>query len=295
MSSLARSAFTASHDGLRLHYLDFACAAAADRLPVVCLPGLTRSAEDFRALGAELAHASKTPRRVVALDYRGRGLSDHDPDWTHYSFAIERQDLLAVLAAAGIARAHFVGTSRGGLHIFGLATSQRPLIAAAVLNDIGPVIEPAGLARIKSYVGQSAAPTSYEDAIARLQIGAGRDFTSLTHAQWRFFAETTYGTDEANLGLRYDPQLARLLDSLDLTKPAPDMWAAFDSLAGGPVLTIRGAASDILSVETFDAMVGRWPQSQGLTIEGQGHAPLLADQAILRVIDSFLSEADRTA
>ena len=293
MSAHAVSHFYKASDGLRLHVRDFAPSRDEGRTPAVCLPGLTRGAGDFEVLATALAQASDTPRRVLAFDYRGRGLSEHDKDWRHYDFATERADFTGWLAGNGISAAHFIGTSRGGLHIMGLATTMRSLVRAAVLNDIGPVLEPQGLLRIKGYVGIAATPMSLEDAVAMLKRGAGAMFTGLSDAEWELFATTTFGSDAKNLRLRYDPNLAHTLDDFDLTKPLPDIWHQFDALKGAPVLTIRGANSDLLSEATLQAMAARWRASETLTIPGQGHAPLLADPQTTSRIDLFLAAADR--
>ena len=294
MSCELESRFSTARDGLVLHYLDARPDAETSAAVAVCLPGLARTADDFKPLMRMLAERSATPRRVLAFDYRGRGLSDFDPDWRHYDLETERRDFLDILDRLGIESAHFIGTSRGGLHVFGLATNRRAMIRGVVLNDIGPVIELDGLTRIKGYVGKVVAPRSFDDAIESLKTGGGKHFDGLSAAEWRYFAETTFGCNEATLAVRYDPQLCRTLDALDLTRPLPQSWNLFDKLAGAPVLTIRGAKSDLLSVETFQAMGRRWAASETTTVPGQGHAPLLAEEATLERIDAFLTNADRT-
>ncbi len=292
MTGTVESRFYTSDDGLTLHAFDYQPSQDHGRLPAVCLAGLTRGGVDFATLGRTLAFASATPRRVLAFDYRGRGLSDHDPDWTHYDLATERADLLQGLARLGVQNAHFVGTSRGGLHIMAMAPTHRAMIASAVFNDIGPVLEPAGLRRIKSYVGRQVAPASFDQAIKLMKVGSAVDFDGLSPAEWRIFAATTFGEDETALRLRYDPQIARTLDAFDLDKPLPDSWALFDRLRDLPVLTLRGANSDLLSPDTLAAMGRRWPRSQTMIVPGQGHAPILADDASTARIDAFLREAD---
>lgn len=282
-----------SRDGLQLHGRDIAPTRDAGRPPVVCLAGLTRSAADFERLARALADHPAAPRRVVALDYRGRGGSQWDRDGSGYTLATERDDILAALARCEIAHAHFVGTSRGGLHIMALAASEHAsIIRAAVLNDIGPRLEADGLARIKGYVGQMVRPASLDEAVKLLKIGAGQHFDALSPDEWRVFATTTFGEDESDLHLRYDPALARTLDAFDLTKPLPESWDAFDALRPRPVLTIRGTRSDLLSDQTLAEMAGRWPASQALRVAGQGHAPLLADAATIDAVASFLARAD---
>lgn len=287
-----QSRFYAAPDGLRLHCLDFTPSRDVGALPVVCLPGLTRGAGDFMRLGRALAFEADRPRRVVAFDYRGRGRSDHDADWRHYDIPTERADVLAGLARDGIERAHFIGTSRGGLHAMALAPTHRAMIASVILNDIGPVLEPAGLARIKGYIGVMAKPRDIEEAIALLKAGAGRHFVGLSPEEWRVFATTTFGDSNDDLRLRYDPQVARTLDALDLDKPLPDSWHLFDALNGLPVLTIRGEHSDLLSPQTLEMMAARWPGSETMVVAGQGHAPLLADAPSISRIAAFLASAD---
>ena len=285
------SRFYTAPDGLRLHLRDYD-PSAASLPPLVCLAGLTRSADDFDPLARKLAFCSATPRRVIAMDYRGRGPSEHDPDWRHYDLATERSDILAGLDVCGIDQAHILGTSRGGLHIMAMAAAHRTLMRSVVLNDIGPVLEPAGLARIKSYVGKTVHPRDLGEAIQLLKTGAGLHFTALTADEWRLFATTTFGTDAAHLGLRYDPELAHVLDGFDLDKPLPALWDQFDALHGLPVLTIRGENSDLLSVETTAAMAQRWGGCDSFTVPGQGHAPLLADDRSIARIEAFLALND---
>ena len=147
---------------LRLHARCYG-RRSAPALPVVCLPGLARTAADFDALGEALAGDASRPRRVIALDYRGRGQSEYDRDPANYNFQVELADVLAVIAALDAARAIFVGTSRGGILAMLLAAVRPTAIAGCVLNDIGPVIEPKGLMRIKGYVGKLPQPRSFEE------------------------------------------------------------------------------------------------------------------------------------
>ena len=284
-----------SGDGLRLSLVDHRPSRDDVRLPAVCLAGLTRSAADFGPLARALAGDPAAPRRVIAFDYRGRGESDHDTDWRYYDLATERDDFLRGLAMLGIERAHFIGTSRGGLHVMALAATHAAMIASAVYNDIGPVIEPQGLLRIKGYVGKAAAPADFAEAITLLRQGAAATFDGLTPEEWRHFAVTTFGEDESNLRLRYDPALARTLDAFDLTSPLPESWDLFDHLRGKPVLTLRGAHSDLLSSETVAAMEARWPGCETMIVAGQGHTPLLADDPSIERVRSFLLRADDAA
>ena len=251
--------FVSAPDGLRLHARCYGPSARADTLPVVCLPGLARTAEDFDVLADALARDITHPRRVVALDYRGRGLSDYDPNATHYAVQVELADVLAVVAALDVMPAIFIGTSRGGILAMLLAAVRPTAIAGVVLNDIGPVIEPQGLMRIKGYVGKLPQPASFEEAAEILRRLFGAQFPKLTAEDWLANARRTFKDDNGRLVTTYDPKLASTLNEITLEKPLPTLWKEFDALAGVPVMVIRGALSDILSAETVAAMRARHP------------------------------------
>ena len=257
--------------------------------PVVCLPGLARTAADFDALAQRLAVGG---RFVAALDYRGRGLSDYDADWRNYSIAVENCDLRSLLDAAGIARAIFVGTSRGGLHVMALAAERPQLLAGAVLNDIGPVIEPAGLARIRSYVGKLPKPASWPDAAALFKGLFRAQFPAPEDRDWETYARGTLVEKDGELVPAYDPRLSLTLEEIAPRAPTPDAWALFDRLSGVPLLAIRGANSDLLSPATLEAMASRHPRCETLVVPGQGHAPLLLDEPTQSVIERFVAKIE---
>lgn len=284
---MPESRFYTSTDGLKLHIRDWGSPSAA--LPVVCLPGLTRNHTDFEAVAQRLS----TTRRVVAFDYRGRGLSDRDADWTHYDLLVENADILAGLTSFNIAQAIIIGTSRGGLHSLLFTLTRPTLMRGLVLNDIGPVIENEGLKRIRSYVGKVARPQSWEDAVTIAKRVMGAHFTTLSEDDWLAYARGTFTeTADGPFELSYDPALMKGLEALDLDKPFPTLWPQFDALATLPVLTIRGEHSDLLSPATLAEMAARHPRFSSLTVPGQGHAPLLRDEQSLRRISDFISEID---
>lgn len=290
------SRFYTSADGLTLHARDYG-PADSRALPVVCLPGLARTAADFDVLARRLAAGGPAApaRRVLALDYRGRGLSDWDPDWHHYDIAVEHGDILAVLAGAGIESAAFVGTSRGGLHVMVLATQKPALLRAAVLNDIGPVVENEGLRRISGYVGKLPQPASWAEAAALFRSMNGARFPALSEADWDAYAHLTLQEKDGRLVARYDPALMKTFEGVDLDKPGPTLWPQFDALAPIPLLVIRGANSDLLSQATFEEMARRHEGAEALLVPGQGHAPLLLDAPTVSQIVGFIARADAGA
>lgn len=286
------SRYFSASDGLKLHVRDYG-SPLDPGIPVVCLPGLTRNSADFGPLASALAKGLPGERRrVLALDYRGRGLSDYDRDWTNYTLEVENEDLLSVLTAAEIERAIFVGTSRGGLHAMLLAAARPAAIHAVVLNDIGPVVEPRGMARIRSYVGRTPAPRSTADAVDLLKRLMSEQFSSLDEADWTAYAKITFMDSLGRFGMRYDPKLLKPLQSLDLEQPLPDYWAQFDGLRNAPLLILRGENSDVLSVSTLNEMSRRHRGCEIHVVEGQGHPPLLLDPESIERIRGFVAKTD---
>jgi pimeloyl-ACP methyl ester carboxylesterase len=286
------SRFLSAADGLRLHLRDYG-PRFAPALPVICLPGLARTAADFDWLARALASgAAAKQRRVLALDYRGRGESEWDRDPSNYSMGVENADILTMLAALEISEAIVIGTSRGGLHVMMLAATRPTLLRGVVLNDIGPKIESEGLLRIRGYVGKLPQPRSIADAVDMFKEMAGQQFPALSDADWKIFAELTFADKNGQLVPRYDKKLAHSLKGFDIEQPLPTLWPQFAGLADIPILAIRGELSDILSEETLSEMQARHPSCQIYRVKGQGHAPLLIDDASIQKIAEFIAQID---
>ena len=284
--------FVSAMDGLRLHVREWPC-PSSDAVPLVCLPGLARTAGDFDTIAAAIATGRGCePRRVVALDYRGRGLSDRDKDWKNYDIFVENKDILTTLDAVGIEEAAFLGTSRGGLHIMVLAATRPGILRRAIFNDIGPVIEAKGLARIRGYVGKLPAPKSWDDAVDLCRGIMSAQFTGLSEDDWMAYAKLTFEEEKGAFVPRYDPRLTRQLELLDLDVPLPQLWPQYAGLQHVPLLAIRGENSDLLSPETLKQMAEKHPACQTYVVPGQGHAPLLLDEASIARVAAFLAEGD---
>jgi pimeloyl-ACP methyl ester carboxylesterase len=259
---------------------------------VVCLPGLARTGADFHDLARVLAVDTGTPRRVLALDYRGRGASEYDRDPTNYNLAVELADVIAVLTALEVAPAVFIGTSRGGILTMLLAAARPMLVAGAVLNDIGPVIEPSGLARIKSYVGKLPQPTSFEEGSEILRRLFGQQFSKLTQQEWLAYAHRSFKVERRSLVPNYDVKLAATLEGIDFNRPVSSLWSEFDALGRVPLMVLHGENSDILSAETVAAMRARRPAMDVISVPDQGHAPLLAGSDLLDRIAAFVGACE---
>lgn len=285
-----RSLFISARDGLRLHVRDYG--EAGGGVPAICLPGLARTSADFDEVALALATDPKRPRRVLALDYRGRGRSEFDRSWANYEIKTELDDLLQVMAATGVDEATFIGTSRGGLITMALAPIRPAAIRGVVLNDIGPVLDAQGLIRIRGYIGKMPAPRNWDEASAILQQYFGAQFPILDRAEWDGFARRTWKEQDGRLVADYDTALMNTLATLDLEAPPPVLWPFFDGLKHAPMLVLRGANSDLLSDDTLRAMAARHPACETFTVAGQGHAPILSGKEILGRIARLCARAD---
>jgi pimeloyl-ACP methyl ester carboxylesterase len=215
------------------------------------------------------------PRRVITVDYRGRGLSDRDTNKANYTIAVEAQDVLNICTALDIHRAIFIGTSRGGLILHLIAGWRPDLLAGIVLNDIGPVLELAGLRHIQDYLGRAQVPASWQDAAAMLESAHSGDFPTLRDDDWREMALALYRDADGRPESDFDPAIAQALITADLAEPLPDMLRQFAAMSDTPLLVIRGENSRILSRKTVEEMMRRHPNARQILAHGQGHAPLL--------------------
>lgn len=274
-------------DELRLHARDYGGGDGDAKVPVICLHGLTRNAADFEDLAPWIAARG---RRVLAVDVRGRGKSAWDPDPFRYHPGTYAQDVIALMHAAGINRAVFIGTSMGGIIAMVLAALRPDLIEAAVLNDVGVRVAAEGLARISSYVGGGQPVKDWAEAAAYAKATNGEAFPHFTDADWLAFAHRLFeSAPDGGLRLAYDPKISVPIAAA-AGAPAPDLTGFFIGLsAGRKVLLVHGARSDILDRATVNEMRLLAPGMDYAEIPDVGHAPTLsephAQQAIRRLLD----------
>ena len=267
--------FYASGEGLRLYARDYPGPEASPAPVLLCLPGLTRNSKDFAGIAAELC---KT-HRVICPDQRGRGRSARDPNASRYQpdqYVLDMETLLNLLA---IDKVVVIGTSLGGLMAMMMMARDPARIAAAVLNDIGPELDPAGIARIAGYVGKSAAVASWRDAAEQTARINGAAFADYRHDDWLAMARDLYIQEGRVPVLDYDAAIAQGFAN---GSAAPLLWPVFESLVGKPMLVLRGERSDILSAQTVDEMRRRMPSLRALTVADRGHAPTLNEPSALR-------------
>ena len=281
--------FWQSGDGLRLHYRDYA-GSGDTRPPVLCLPGLTRNARDFAALAEHLSSAEGGGWRVLCPDMRGRGDSAYSKNSATYNPMQYVSDVNALLEQLGIDRFVAVGTSLGGLITMLLAMIDQRRIAGAVLNDIGPVLEADGLARIRDYVGQGRSFPTWMHAARGLEENQGRFFPDYDIADWLAMAKRVMVLNSnGRIVFDYDMKIAEPF-SQPGGEAGFDMWPGLVALGGRPVLLVRGALSDLLSEATMAEMRRRLPLAEAVTIARIGHAPSLDEPAVTAAIDRLLAK-----
>ena len=268
------SAFFTLPDGTRIAF-----AVQGRGTPLLCLPGLTRNMADFDYV---LPHL---PGQIIRMDYRGRGASD----WTGpatYTVLQEAQDALALLDHLGVAQAAILGTSRGGLIGMLLAHLAKPRLLGLCLNDIGPVIERAGLQRIGTYVGRPPAARDLASHAARLKA-FNTGFANVPASRWLSEAAHQTVATVDGLELSYDPALREAFMA-GMQAPPADLWPLFDACAGLPLALIRGANSDLLSPATAAKMQRRRPDMGVATVPDRGHVPFLDEPESLTTLHAFL-------
>jgi pimeloyl-ACP methyl ester carboxylesterase len=263
-------------DGLRLRISEW---GDGTRVPLLCLPGLVRTTADFAGVAARHAHA----RRIVAVDYPGRGGSDHARRPTRYAPEAILRDVMDVCAALHIHRAVVLGTSFGGLLAMGLAAARPGLLAGVVLNDVGPDLGREGARQVRRFVSERAAHADLPAAAAHLRRLLP-DLSFHDDQAWRDFATLTYvpGADGA-WRPHWDPRIARLLGGR-----LPDLWPLFGALQGVKLLLVQGGRSTILRADTVARMRAARPDMAVALVPRSGHAPTLAEPEAIAALGAFL-------
>lgn len=274
--------FWTSGDGLKLHYRDYP--GPLELPPLLCLPGLTRNARDFEPVADRFAG----DWRVLSIEFRGRGLSQADPDPANYRPATYVTDLLKLLDQLGVADAVFVGTSLGGLVTMAMAAVEPERIAGALLNDIGPEIDPAGLARIATYVGKESSFASWDESVAAISERNRPIYPDYGRAEWERLARRLLRENpDGRLVFDYDPRIADGFKA-PAEAPAAAAWDMFRALDGRPVTILRGALSDLLSQSIAERMAGQIGDCELVTVPAAGHAPTFDEPESIAALERLL-------
>jgi pimeloyl-ACP methyl ester carboxylesterase len=279
-----------SNDEVRLHCRDYPGRGAADdgRPPIVCIPGLTRNARDFE----DIAERLSPDWRVILVNLRGRGESGYAKDPMSYAPLTYVQDVEALLAELAVDRYVAFGTSLGGIVTMLLAGTGREKLAGVLLNDVGPEIEPAGLGRIRSYVGRANTWPTWMHAARGVQEANADVYPHYGVEEWLAMAKRLYRLNSSGrIVLDYDMKIAEPF-RVPGNEAGPDMWRALDALKEAPALILRGARSDVLSAATAEKMVARLDRAELVTVPDVGHTPTLMEPEAIAAIDRLL---DRVA
>lgn len=280
-----RDIWYTSLDGLQLYARDYASPQATKTL--LCLHGLTRNSADFEPLAGYLC----PQYRLLVPDQRGRGRSDRDPNPLNYHPATYVGDMEVLLTELGVDTTVLIGTSMGGLMAMIMAATNPGQIEAVVLNDIGPEIDPEGIARLKTFVGRTSPARNWRDAVARTRTINGRAFPDFTDNDWQAFARRLYRENEQGVPvLRYDPAIAEPMTRSDsnASVTVANFWPMYSSLLLLPAMLIRGELSDILSADTAAKMKRLKPDLEVITVPGRGHAPILDEPEVRNALTGFL-------
>jgi len=274
-----------SSDGLRLYYREYN-GGNPDRVPLLCLHGLTRNSKDFDSF----ARYFSADRPVFSLDIRGRGQSEYDPDYTNYQIPTYVQDVLTFLERRKLDRVIAVGTSMGGLISMALGAIRPAIFTAIILNDIGPEIDPRGIERIANFVGSGIILPGWPEAIANMKTVNSTLFPDYDDKDWELFTRNTFREQpDGTIIADYDQGIGTAIrDSGDAAVPM-DLWPLFTALGQIPIMVLRGDNSDILSPQTVAKMADIHPGLTETTIPHRAHTPDLREETSLREIRRFIS------
>jgi pimeloyl-ACP methyl ester carboxylesterase len=275
-------------DGLRLFARDYP-SPQPGLTPLLCLPGLTRNSKDFEPIAPWLAQT----RRVIAADFRGRGLSHYAGDPASYRPDVELIDAIALLNHLKIDRVAVIGTSRGGIVGILMAAFFHDRLGGLFLNDVGPELDRRGLLRIRNYLGVQSEFTSWDAAVADLKSN-NRGFESLTDDEWQAFARRVFKPVNGQPRIDYDPALLHAFPSVeDITAGrVANLWEFFGKTGDMPVSVVRGEHSDLLSAATVAAMKQRNAALDATTVPKRGHAPFLDEEAAKAALTRWLARVD---
>jgi pimeloyl-ACP methyl ester carboxylesterase len=274
-------------DGLNIFVRDYAPVGASRGLPVVCLHGLTRNSADFEGVAPRIAALG---RRVLVFDVRGRGRSDRDPKPERYAAPVYSADVVHAMGVLGVEQAVFVGTSMGGLITMLTAVTAPGRIAAAVLNDIGPVVETSGVSRIATYVGKTPPQASWAALTALVKGTQAAMFPDADDRFWEMMTRRVgRALPDGRVEFDYDPAIANAFAAAPADAPAPDLKPLFQMLATVPILVVHGAQSDILRPEGIAAMKAIKPDLDVVDVPRIGHAPTLEEPEAWEAMARFFA------
>ncbi len=276
-------------DGLTLAYTD---EGTGPETPLLCLAGLTRNGSDFDFL-VEAIRQAHPNRRIIRLDARGRGASDHDPKYANYNIMVETGDAIALLDHLGIAQTVVVGSSRGGFQAMVMAATAPHRLKGVVMNDVGPELDPRGLSKIMGYLGVPPTAKTLSEAAANMKAAFGHDF-DVDDSHWDQMAARSYRVVDGGLALTYDPKLreAVIEQAAAIDPDGPGLWPLFETMKSIPTILLRAENSDLLSAEISAKMQSVKPDLTETVVKGRGHIPRLDEPEVIEAVSAFLATLD---
>lgn len=260
--------------------------------PLLCLPNITENGRSFTPLAEAISRHEQGSRSVYCLDFRGRGLSQHDPDWNNYTPLVEMLDIVNFISATRLHQPIILASGWSGVITMTLATLYPTMIGPLIFNDTGPKLETTGLIRLQAFIGRLPTPTSWRKAAELIKELNQNHFTDLRNDDWLRLAHQQYNDNNGHPEQAYDPNLEKTLVMVDATEGTPLMWDQFNATKHVPMLVIRGENSDVLSKETFEKMATDHPNLQRFTVANEGHTPRLDDDLSIERIRLFLDQCD---
>jgi pimeloyl-ACP methyl ester carboxylesterase len=268
------------------HAMRYAEWGAADNPRVlVCVHGLTRVGRDFDRLAAALADRY----RVVCPDVVGRGRSDWLREPSSYQLPQYAADMVTLIARLDVPVVDWLGTSMGGLIGISVAGQAGAPIGKLIVNDVGPALDAAAIARIGDYLGRPIDFGSFEQAVDYI-AAISAPFGLTSRADWQEATRHVVREQDGRWRLHYDPRLAEPFKQITpevAAKGEAALWWLYEHIAA-PVLLVRGANSDLLSPATAERMAATGPRARRVEIPGIGHAPMFFDAAQIAVVQEFL-------
>lgn len=276
--------YISADDGLRLYVRDYRPREMTGRV-IVCLSGLTRNSKDFDGLAVKLKESG---HRVVSLDYRGRGKSDYDMDWSNYHPKTYVSDVFNTLTALGLHDCVVLGTSLGGILAMVLCVSAPGLVHSVILNDVGPDLNEEGLSQIIAYTGGASSVSNLDDAV-QVMKSHYPDHPDFEDKDWQDIAQKTYKFENGHYVPDWDTKIAEPFKVKGADEERQDLWPFFKAIGSRPALILRGESSSVFKRSTYEKMLQTLPNVTGLEVKGVGHAPTLDEPESSKAIFDFLS------
>ncbi len=288
-NNLKTEHFIAADDDIKSYVLEISPNGPETGVPIICIHGLTRNHKDFTPIFDFLLAKG---RKVFAIDVRGRGLSDYDSNPMNYNPIRYAQDVLGIMVKLEIEKAIFIGTSMGGLISMLLTMFAPQKVAGLILNDVGPELNPNGIARIRDYVGLNMEFENFDAALNAVKSINGRAYPKFENDDsfWEVFTNRIIKKTESGFEYAYDKNIRQILVMGNPDNPPPTLWPQFDAIGNIPIGLAIGALSDVITDEILNKMKSAKPNLKIARVENVGHAPILNEPECLSLIEEILAK-----